>query len=269
MFTPSPTRGCGCSTIRRANCSRSGTASTPPTMARTRAEIVRALQQRRFRLVRVARRPGDDQPSRRRRLPAEAQHTRTRPDQDGFHARTPAEELKCVDLELNVLMSIEDVTDRVNAAVPDRTPIRPRSKGPASGHEHDREESLEQDRPAQRRGHALPGRPVSSLPLQEIHRRATGLRSGEGHRLFRRRSGQFRISALRSRRLLLPRLRRRQAGQDRALSDVEPQRRQRQRVDLRLRASGPDRPAEHRWPTWISCETWCFRSRSTTFAAAR
>jgi hypothetical protein len=37
---------------------------------------------------------------------------------DGFYARTQAEEVKCVDLELNVLMSIEDVTDRVNAAVP-------------------------------------------------------------------------------------------------------------------------------------------------------
>ncbi|MGE3803422.1 MAG: S46 family peptidase [Gemmataceae bacterium] len=36
---------------------------------------------------------------------------------DGFHARTRAEEKKCVDLELNVLMSIEDVTERVNAAV--------------------------------------------------------------------------------------------------------------------------------------------------------
>src|SRR5204863_6443599 len=29
----------------------------------------------------------------------------------------PAEEKRCLDLELNVLMSIEDVTDRVNAAV--------------------------------------------------------------------------------------------------------------------------------------------------------
>lgn len=35
----------------------------------------------------------------------------------GFLARTRAEELKCVDLELNVLQSIEDVTARVNAAV--------------------------------------------------------------------------------------------------------------------------------------------------------
>src|SRR5690242_11461652 len=36
---------------------------------------------------------------------------------DGFHARTRADERKCDDLELNVLMSIEDVTDRVKAAV--------------------------------------------------------------------------------------------------------------------------------------------------------
>jgi hypothetical protein len=36
---------------------------------------------------------------------------------DGFYARTRAEERKCIDLELNVLMSIEDVTARVNGAV--------------------------------------------------------------------------------------------------------------------------------------------------------
>jgi hypothetical protein len=42
---------------------------------------------------------------------------------DGFYAKTRAEELKCPDLELNVLQSISDVTDRVNAAVkPDQDP---------------------------------------------------------------------------------------------------------------------------------------------------
>ena len=35
----------------------------------------------------------------------------------GFYARTRAEEIKCLDLELNVLQSVEDVTARVNAAV--------------------------------------------------------------------------------------------------------------------------------------------------------
>ena len=33
----------------------------------------------------------------------------------GFYARTHDQEIKCVDLELNVLMNIEDVTERVNA----------------------------------------------------------------------------------------------------------------------------------------------------------
>ncbi|HUC84476.1 MAG TPA: S46 family peptidase [Candidatus Acidoferrales bacterium] len=37
---------------------------------------------------------------------------------DGFYARTPTEEMKCLDLELNVLQSIEDVTARVNSGVP-------------------------------------------------------------------------------------------------------------------------------------------------------
>jgi hypothetical protein len=40
---------------------------------------------------------------------------------DGFLARERAEEIPCVDLELNVLQSIEDVTARVNAAVPANT----------------------------------------------------------------------------------------------------------------------------------------------------
>src|SRR3954447_10689349 len=36
---------------------------------------------------------------------------------NGFHAKTAAEELPCKALELNVLLKIEDVTDKVNAAV--------------------------------------------------------------------------------------------------------------------------------------------------------
>lgn len=37
---------------------------------------------------------------------------------DGFHARSREQEIPCLDLELNVLQEIEDVTARVNAAVP-------------------------------------------------------------------------------------------------------------------------------------------------------
>src|SRR5947199_3393565 len=36
---------------------------------------------------------------------------------DGFYAKAKAEEIKCADLELNVLMSIEDVTTQVNGAL--------------------------------------------------------------------------------------------------------------------------------------------------------
>jgi hypothetical protein len=36
---------------------------------------------------------------------------------DGFYARTQAEELKCTDLELNVLVALENVTSRVHGAV--------------------------------------------------------------------------------------------------------------------------------------------------------
>jgi hypothetical protein len=48
---------------------------------------------------------------------------------EGFYARTNAEEIKCADLELNVLMSIEDVTARVNAAV--KTGMPPDAAGKA------------------------------------------------------------------------------------------------------------------------------------------
>ncbi len=70
-------------------------------------------------------------------------------------------------------------------------------------------------------------------------------------RLLRRRSGQFRVSPLRSRHLLLPRLRERQAGQDRALSAVEPRGRQRGRADLRRRPPRQHRSAEHRGPPGV------------------
>lgn len=46
---------------------------------------------------------------------------------DGFLAKTQADEVKCADLELNVLMSMEDVTARVNAVIkPEMTPVQAR-----------------------------------------------------------------------------------------------------------------------------------------------
>ncbi len=37
--------------------------------------------------------------------------------EDGFYARTRGEELKCTDMDVQILWTIEDVTDRINAAV--------------------------------------------------------------------------------------------------------------------------------------------------------
>src|SRR4051794_24437829 len=52
---------------------------------------------------------------------ADALQKLSTPDRDliakGFYAKTRGEEIKCVDLELNVLMSTQDVTSRVTAAV--------------------------------------------------------------------------------------------------------------------------------------------------------
>ncbi|PYL28776.1 MAG: serine protease [Verrucomicrobia bacterium] len=52
---------------------------------------------------------------------------------DGFYAKTQAEEKKCVDLELNVLMSIEDVTARVNGAVKSGMPGLPAGASAQAG----------------------------------------------------------------------------------------------------------------------------------------
>ena len=50
----------------------------------------------------------------------------------GFEARSDSEEPKCVDLELNVLMSIEDVTSRVNARGEAGRGFRRMPSGPAA-----------------------------------------------------------------------------------------------------------------------------------------
>src|SRR3954471_1146175 len=63
---------------------------------------------------------------------ADALQKLSTPDRDlvakGFHAKTRHEEIKCVDLELNVLMNTADVTSRVNAAVnPNMTQAEPQT----------------------------------------------------------------------------------------------------------------------------------------------
>ena len=101
--------------------------------------------------------------------------------------RPAAEELKCPDLELNVLQSIEDVTDRGERGGQAGHEAGRGVRRPPGGHGRDREGVARQDRPAARRRHALPGRAVPPLPLQEVHRRPARVRPGAADRLLRRR----------------------------------------------------------------------------------
>jgi hypothetical protein len=72
----------------------------------------------------------------------------------GFQAKTHEQELKCVDEELNVLESIEDMTERVNAAVkPNMSPAKAQTARRAVINTIEKE-SLDKSNP-QRRDHAL------------------------------------------------------------------------------------------------------------------
>ncbi|MFO0810630.1 MAG: S46 family peptidase [Gemmataceae bacterium] len=62
---------------------------------------------------------------------------------DGFYAQTSADEVKCLDLELNVLMSIEPVTARVNAAVKEGMPAEEAAKARKKAIEAIEKESLD------------------------------------------------------------------------------------------------------------------------------
>ena len=66
--------------------------------------------------------------------------------QDGFYAKTQADEIKSTDLELNVLMSIEDVTARVNGAVKPGMSHEACLQGAQHRHRADREREQRQDR---------------------------------------------------------------------------------------------------------------------------
>ena len=75
---------------------------------------------------------------------------------DGFYAKTLEEEFKCHDMELNVLMSIEDVTDRGQRRRQAGDERRRRPSTPAASVIAEIEkESFEKTKPAQRRRHAL------------------------------------------------------------------------------------------------------------------
>ncbi len=181
------------------------------------AAVGRPLQQRRIGLVRLGQRAGADEPSRRRRCAAQALFGRARlcsrrllRQDPGRRGQVPRPGAERAGRDRGRHRSGQ----RRGQAGAEHGRIR---KSPAGGDQHDRERVVRQDQVAQRRGDAVQRRAVPALPVQEIYRRAAGLRPGAADRFFWRRPRQFRISALRSRHLLLPRLRERQAGQGRRI----------------------------------------------------
>ena len=114
---------------------------------------------------------------------------------NGFFAKTPAEELPCKGLELNVLIKIEDVTDKVNAAVKSGPEAGRGGRRPPEGDRRDREGrgQRREGHPGRRR-HPVRRRPVPPVHVQEVHGHPAGVRPGAAGRLLRRRPGQLRVS---------------------------------------------------------------------------
>ena len=106
----------------------------------------------------------------------------------GFYAKTQAEEAKCPDLELNVLEGIEDVTAKVNAAAKPGMSVADQGQAQRAAMS-----AIEQQCATDTKLRCdvitfYSGAMYQSLQIQEVHRRAPGLRARIRRRLFRRRS---------------------------------------------------------------------------------
>ena len=160
-----PTRGCGSSTTCRCKQLKEKYGFEPTAgLARAPAVVGRPVQQRRVGLVRLGRRPGDDQPPRRRRHAPEDQHAGEGllqgrlPRQDarrGAQVPRPGAERPG---------RHRGRDRRVNAAVkPGMDRRRGGRQARRAAMADDREGIAREDRPAERRRHPLPGRPVPPL----------------------------------------------------------------------------------------------------------
>ena len=163
---------------------------------------------------------------------------------NGFHAATRSDELKCPDLELNVLQEIIDVTKEVQAAVkPDMKPAEAFAARRASWRRSRRSRST---RPA--------CVPTSSRSITAACITCTATRNTptcasssapRSHRLLRRRRRQLRVPAQQPRHLLLSRLRERQTRQDAGLLQVQRNRTEGRRSRLRHRPPRHDPAARN------------------------
>ena len=186
--------------------------------------------------------------------------------EDGFHA-DPRRGAEVPDLELNVLMSIEDVTERVRRGGEGQAcATRQALEGPPGRHGAHREGKPRQDRAALRRRHALPGRRVPPLPLQEVHRRPPRLRPGAADRVLRRRPGQLRVPAATT--STSPSSASTRTSKPAQTSTTSSGARRAPRDDelvFVVRPPGRDRPAEHAGPARVQPRLTSIRGCSKRF----
>ena len=105
---------------------------------------------------------------------------------DGFYAKTRDQEIRCDGLELDVLMSIDDVTARVKAVL--KSKMTPEETAAAlRGDGGNRGRICKKNRLAERGRQPVPGERVSPLPIPPLHGRARCVCPRAAVRVFRRR----------------------------------------------------------------------------------
>ena len=162
---------------------------------------------------------------------------------NGFYAPTLADELKVPGMSLMVLQSIEDVTEKVAAAVtPSMTPQEISAA---------RQKAVQAIQGELQQGVSKQVVPLYAGAVYHLYtykvytRRAPRVRRRVPDRLLRRRRGQLHVPALQHRRVDVPALRERQAGPDAELPAVVAEGIRRGRADLHDRAPRRDAAPEH------------------------
>ena len=164
-------------------------------VARSPAPVERAIQRRRLRLVRVARRPRADESSRGARTASEAVDA---PEELRRRRLLRAHARRGNEVHRPRAERPDVVSKTSRARVGGRREPAPTPQAALEARRAEiaaiEEGEPRRHRPALRRRDALPGRAVLALPVQEVHRRPAGVRARAADGLLRRRSRQLHVS---------------------------------------------------------------------------